>query len=348
MTTLAFSLNQILDLGAITSSQFVLNSFTLINLHSVFIQVTYDVYLLTKLRAGNILSLSALWPLVFILPTQQGNEGLLSSDPPPPWLTLAQRAGALLLADDLLQITDDAVLVSEALSVGGSQRLHLPPVLHAVPLQLDPVLVRLLLQLLEVGVLLQKSQQVGHDCHQGGVCQLGGTGTQIGFIKSKTTKWTRWKWNTNFSCCFQGNLRGSALLSFLFERQECGQGGTSRDVWCVVLIFVAQLIPITAAAWIKTQRDTTFKNPTRSGRLIKRTKITHLNWLDPLNWAQAFFPTLGAWPSLLLLPVSMETGPVSWAEHHIQGSDSDTHKNTQCKHRRAHQFFLMNQFTVKK
>lgn len=33
--------------------------------------------------------------------------------------------------------------------------------------------------------------------------------------------------------------------------------------------------------------------------------------LDSLNRAQAFFPILGVWPSLLLLSVSMETGPGS-------------------------------------
>lgn len=90
--------------------------------------------------------------------------------PSPNWvspvLTVAHGAGGL--ADGLLQAADDAVLVSEALAVGRPQGLHLAPVLDAVPLQLDPVLVGLLLQLLEVGVLLQKSQQVGHHGHQGG------------------------------------------------------------------------------------------------------------------------------------------------------------------------------------
>lgn len=89
------------------------------------------------------------------------------SSPPPPWLlTVAHRAGGL--ADGLLQAADDAVLVFETLAVGRPQRLHLAPMLDAVPLQLDPVLVGLLLQLLEMGVLLQKSQQVGHHRHQGG------------------------------------------------------------------------------------------------------------------------------------------------------------------------------------
>lgn len=83
-----------------------------------------------------------------------------------PLLTVAHGAGGL--ADGLLQAADDALLVFEALAVGRPQRLHLPAVLDAVPLQLDPVLVGLLLQLLEVGVLLQKGQQVGHDGHQGG------------------------------------------------------------------------------------------------------------------------------------------------------------------------------------
>lgn len=86
--------------------------------------------------------------------------------------TLTQWAGGLLLADDIFQAADDTVLVPEALAVGGSQGLHLTAVLDAVPLQLDPVLVGLLLQLLEVGVLLQKTQQVGHHRHQGRLCQL--------------------------------------------------------------------------------------------------------------------------------------------------------------------------------
>lgn len=90
----------------------------------------------------------------------------------PPFLTLALWAGTLLLTDGVLQAADDAVLVPKSLTVGGPQSLHLPAVLDTVSLQLDPVLVGLLLQLLEVGVLLQKAQQVGHDCHQGRVWQL--------------------------------------------------------------------------------------------------------------------------------------------------------------------------------
>lgn len=82
-----------------------------------------------------------------------------------------------MLGDGLLQVTDDAVLVPEALAVGGSQGLHLATVLDAVPLQLDTVLVSLLLQLLEVRVLLQKTQQVGHHSHQGRFCQLRSTET---------------------------------------------------------------------------------------------------------------------------------------------------------------------------
>ncbi|TNN78351.1 hypothetical protein EYF80_011335 [Liparis tanakae] len=66
------------------------------------------------------------------------------------------RTGCLLLADGLLQAADDAALVPEALA-----GLHLAAVLDAVPLQLDPVLVGLLLQLLEVGVLLQKATSNG-------------------------------------------------------------------------------------------------------------------------------------------------------------------------------------------
>lgn len=92
--------------------------------------------------------------------------------PHPSSLTLAQWTGALLLADGLFQTADDAVLVPETLAVGGSESLHLAAVLDSVPLQLDPVLVSLLLQLLEMGVLLQKTQQVGHHCHQGRLCQL--------------------------------------------------------------------------------------------------------------------------------------------------------------------------------
>lgn len=77
--------------------------------------------------------------------------------PPPFCLTLAQGAGTLLLTDGLLQAAYDAVLVSDTLAVGGPQSLHLTAMVDAVPLQLDPVLVGLLLQLLEVGVLLQKA-----------------------------------------------------------------------------------------------------------------------------------------------------------------------------------------------
>ena len=80
------------------------------------------------------------------------------------------------LADGLLQATDDAVLVVEALAVGGAQSLHLPAVVEPVPLELQPVLAHLLLQLLEVGVLLQEAHQMGHDRHQGRLCQLGGGG----------------------------------------------------------------------------------------------------------------------------------------------------------------------------
>lgn len=97
------------------------------------------------------------------LPSQRG--------PSPHWvfpvLTVAHGAGGV--ADGLLQAADDAVLVFEALAVRRPQGLHLAAVLDAVPLQLDPVLIGLLLQLLEVGVLLQKSQQVGHHRHQGGL-----------------------------------------------------------------------------------------------------------------------------------------------------------------------------------
>ena len=82
-------------------------------------------------------------------------------------LTLAQWTGCLLLADGLLQVANDAVLVLEALAVGRPQGLHLPAMLDTVPLQLHPVLVSLVLQLLEMGVLLQKRQQVGHHRHQG-------------------------------------------------------------------------------------------------------------------------------------------------------------------------------------
>lgn len=77
-----------------------------------------------------------------------------------------------MLSNGLLQAADDAVFVSEALAVGRPQGFHLATMLDAVPLQLDPVLVGLVLQLLEMGVLLQKSQQVGHHSHQGGLCQL--------------------------------------------------------------------------------------------------------------------------------------------------------------------------------
>ena len=80
------------------------------------------------------------------------------------------------LADGLLQATDDAVLVVEAFAVGGAQNLHLPAVMDPVPLQLNPVLVHLLLELLEVGVLLQEAHQVGHDRHKGRLCHLGGGG----------------------------------------------------------------------------------------------------------------------------------------------------------------------------
>lgn len=90
----------------------------------------------------------------------------ISSPRPRRLLTVAH--GTWGLADGLLQAADDAVLVFEALAVGRPQRLHLAPVLDAVPLQLDSVLVGLLLQLLEMGVLLQKCQQVGHHGHQGG------------------------------------------------------------------------------------------------------------------------------------------------------------------------------------
>ena len=88
--------------------------------------------------------------------------------------TIAQWAGALLLAYSLLQAAYDAVFVPEALAVGGPQGFHLTSVLDAVPLQLDPVLVSLLLKLLKVGVLLQKTQQMGHHSHQGRLCHLSG------------------------------------------------------------------------------------------------------------------------------------------------------------------------------
>lgn len=92
--------------------------------------------------------------------------------PPPPLpshcsLTVAQWTGGLLLADGLLQAVDDTVFVPEALAVGSTQGFHLPAMLHAVSLQLHPILVSLVLQLLEMGILLQKSQQVGHHRHQG-------------------------------------------------------------------------------------------------------------------------------------------------------------------------------------
>lgn len=82
----------------------------------------------------------------------------LPSPPPllpvPFSLTITQWTGGLLLAEGLLQTADDAVLVSKALAVGRPQGLHLAPVVDPVPLQLDPVLVSLVLQLLEMGVLL--------------------------------------------------------------------------------------------------------------------------------------------------------------------------------------------------
>lgn len=65
-------------------------------------------------------------------------------------LTLAQWAGGLLLADGLFQAADDAVFVPETLAVRRPQGFHLAPVLDAVSLQLDTVLVSLLLQLLKV------------------------------------------------------------------------------------------------------------------------------------------------------------------------------------------------------
>ncbi len=126
-----------------------------------------------------------------------------------------------MLADGLLQVADDAVLVPEALAVGRSQGLHLPAVLDAVPLQLDPVLVGLLLQLLEVGVLLQKTQQVGHHRHQGRLCQLGSTDAHIHTKFNNTAEVPIWGINVPasgeqlsqgdgtvfyLSCCFQLNL----------------------------------------------------------------------------------------------------------------------------------------------
>lgn len=59
-------------------------------------------------------------------------------------------SGRVLLADDLLQAADDAVLVVQALAVVCAQGLHVPAVLNAVPAQLQSVLLRLLLQLLQV------------------------------------------------------------------------------------------------------------------------------------------------------------------------------------------------------
>lgn len=105
---------------------------------------------------------------------------------PPLSLTVAPWAGAWLLGDDFLQAVDDTVLVAEPLAVGGSEGLHLTSVLSAVSLQLDSVLVRLLLQLLQMGVLLQKTQQVGHHRHQGRLCQLGKTNVGLNiFIFTK-------------------------------------------------------------------------------------------------------------------------------------------------------------------
>lgn len=53
-----------------------------------------------------------------------------------------------------------------------------------------------------------------------------------------------------------------------------------------------------------------------------------MNSLDSLNRAQDFF-VLEAWPSRLLLLVSMETGSDSCAQHRIQGSDTKhTHTHT--------------------
>lgn len=46
--------------------------------------------------------------------------------------------------------------------------------------------------------------------------------------------------------------------------------------------------------------------------------------LDSLRRSQAFFLILEVWPFFLLLPVSMETGPGSWAQQHIWGSDGNT------------------------
>lgn len=40
--------------------------------------------------------------------------------------------------------------------------------------------------------------------------------------------------------------------------------------------------------------------------------------LDSLRWAEAIFPLLEVWPSFLRYPVSMETGPGSWAYTHTK------------------------------
>lgn len=105
-------------------------------------------------------------------PTPHPPPALYPALPRPAPLTFSGGGG--LLADDLLQAADDAVLVAQALAVVGAQGLHVPAVLHTVPAQLYAVLVRLLLQLLQVRVLLQEAQQVGHHCHQRRLTHLGG------------------------------------------------------------------------------------------------------------------------------------------------------------------------------
>lgn len=59
--------------------------------------------------------------------------------------------------------------------------------------------------------------------------------------------------------------------------------------------------------------------------------------LDSPSRAQAFLPILEVWLFLLLLPVSMETGPGSWAQQHTLGSDGNTQtKYLHCIHKNAH------------
>lgn len=158
------------------------------------------------------------------------------------------------------------------------------------------------------------------------------------------------------SCCFQLNLRGPPLLSLLLEGQKSSQRSACWDIWAIFLTFITwwHFITVTAAAWMTTNHTKSKGMYVLNNPLVETIHIINvvsafciiwqpLCWtinksyehsLDSLSWTQAFFPILEAWPSLLLLPVPMETGPGSWAQQHTLGSDTGKifthriHRNT--------------------